>query len=336
VDNRNDGHYIPTYAPTQVTPRTSRGYGLPLNRRGKGAGACNYCHDRDDSVTPPISRMSDLHHDPNFDCTWCHDMQFTEVPIRVCEGCHGLGSLHNIQADSPAPGSIGTVVVGGELAGYGHVGRNTGPGDSDCWGCHGFASAAAPGSGPVIPTVHSLDRAVTTAGKDTMVILTGASLTNTAGNTLYEADVALTAADGSSVTLTPDIIVDEGMLAVTIPGSTLPGNYILRALKAGFTSSAAAISIVPKVTIARAASTGRTVAITGSGFGGYAPRSGTAVIGTTSTGSTVKGAIVSWNDRRIVANFGSLPSKATVKSVFGKATSKVSVAPTTTSGSLQP
>jgi hypothetical protein len=43
------------------------------------------------------------------------------VPIRVCEGCHGPDSLHNIQADSPKT-PTGTLVVGGEDAGYGHVG----------------------------------------------------------------------------------------------------------------------------------------------------------------------------------------------------------------------
>ncbi len=47
VDNVNDGHYIPTYQPSEVTPSSSCGDGLPLNSRGKGAGACDYCHDDD-------------------------------------------------------------------------------------------------------------------------------------------------------------------------------------------------------------------------------------------------------------------------------------------------
>jgi hypothetical protein len=203
------------------------------------------------------------------------------------------------------------------------VGRDGGPGDSDCWGCHGFAIAAAPRSGPIIPTVYTTDRKVITGGASATLVLTGAAFTSAIGNTSYESDIKLTATNGSSVTLTPDIIVDEGMLAVTVPASTPPGNYRLKALKGGFTSNAAVISILPKVKITLAASKGNTVTITGAGFGGYAARSRTAVSGTTLKGATVKGTVVSWNDRRIVAKFSSLPSKVTVNSVFGKVTSKV-------------
>ena len=46
-------------------------------------------------------------------CFWCHDVFLPDaLDIRVCEGCHGLDSLHNIQADSNGPGNIGTIVVG--------------------------------------------------------------------------------------------------------------------------------------------------------------------------------------------------------------------------------
>jgi hypothetical protein len=45
VNNPFDGHIVPTYQPSLVTPTRSQGDGLPLNSRGNGAGACNYCHD---------------------------------------------------------------------------------------------------------------------------------------------------------------------------------------------------------------------------------------------------------------------------------------------------
>jgi len=67
---------------------------------------CNICHDY-----ATVGEQSG----PNFDSA-----------IRVCEKCHGPESLHNIQADSDGDG---LVVVGGELARYGHVGRDAGPGD---------------------------------------------------------------------------------------------------------------------------------------------------------------------------------------------------------------
>jgi hypothetical protein len=79
---------------------------------------------------------------------WCHELSSTgDYKIRDCERCHGPDSLHNIQVDSTNADNIGTIVIGGEDAGYGHVGRDAGPGDSDCWGCHGFSSAPLPDPG---------------------------------------------------------------------------------------------------------------------------------------------------------------------------------------------
>ena len=328
VDNFDDGHYIPTYSPSLVTPTRSQGDGMPLNSRGNGAGACNYCHDNDGLMPPTILDNRSLHHGRNWanffpdKCDWCHDFALPfEEQIRVCENCHGPESLHNIQADSPNVANIGTLVVGGEDAGYGHVGRDAGPGDSDCWGCHGFAMASAPGTGPIIPTVYHADSPVIDAGSDTGVTLTGTSFTNITGTTAYLSDAELTASDGSSVILTADS-VDLGQLVVTIPGDTAPGNYDLRAVKEDFASNPAVISIVPKVKITKATSGNGRVMIVGSGFGGYAAGSGTAVTGTIS-GATVEATIVSWSDTKIKAKFDSEPNDVTVTSVFGSASSEV-------------
>ncbi len=273
VDNIGDGHYIPSYAPSDVTPATSGGNGLPLNSRGNGAGACNYCHDDDGLETPIIRDSATLHHATTYalegalDCLVCHDI-LDPLNIRTCEGCHGPDSLHNIQADSSNPSNLGMVVVGGEDAGFGHVGRDAGAGDSDCWGCHGFSAASAPCSGPIIPTVYGSDLASFRAGSDTAVTLAGALFVNIANATLYDSDVAMTAADGSSVTLTPDLILDQGMLVVTIPSTTAPGNYDLRVVKDEFASNPTVVSIVPAVKITSATADGL-VTITGRGFGGY-------------------------------------------------------------------
>jgi len=333
VNNIGDGHYIPTYAPSDVTPSASCGDGLPLNSRGKGAGACDYCHDDDGLEPPTIRTNSDLHHattyalDGALDCLVCHDMR-DPLNIRVCEGCHGLDSLHNIQADSPKASNLGMIVVGGEDAGYGHVGQDVGPGASDCWGCHGFSLASAPGSGPIIPTVYSSDVASIRAGSNATITLSGASFINTMGTKLYESAVALTAADGSSVTLIPDLVLDEGTLVVTIPGDTAPGNYDVRAVKDRFSSNPAAITVVPLVTINRAVADGR-VTISGRGFGGYARGSGTTVTGTVVSRKLappriLEATIISWTDSTIVAQFREVPQTVTVNSVFGQATSRVS------------
>ena len=176
VDDIGDGHTIPFYAPSLVTPVPSDGIGEPLNSRGNGAGACDYCHDDDGLPTDDriIWANNDTHHNTgvfrsetgatNQDvCLWCHN--FTGLPseydIRVCEGCHGYESLHNIAADTdsvpicfydPANPTECEVVVGAEDPGYSHVGN-----DSDCWGCHGnYIPTAASGSGPVTPFISCL------------------------------------------------------------------------------------------------------------------------------------------------------------------------------------
>jgi hypothetical protein len=334
VDNMDDGHYIPTYSPSLITPARSDGSGEPLNSRGNGAGACNYCHDDDGLAEPVILSNRSLHHGTGLagagKCGFCHDFSLPfEEQIRTCEGCHGPEALHNIQADSPNPDNPGTIVVGGEDAGYGHVGRDAGAGDSDCWGCHGFGAATAPYTGPIIPTVYGSDSPVIDAGTDTAVTLAGASFSNVTDLTLYLSDVALTAADGSGVVLTPDQ-EDQGSLSVTIPGDLAPGNYDVRAVKADVASNPTVISIIPEVSIAKATGAGRTVTIDGSGFGGYAEGSGTSVTGTVTTGwganqttTTVEAAIVSWSDTTIKAQFGAGPSDVTVASVFGSASSEV-------------
>jgi hypothetical protein len=196
--------------------------------------------------------------------------------------------------------------------------------------------AFAPGSGPIVPIVHAADRKVIDAGTNTAVTLTGASFTNITGANQYVSDVALTAADGSSVTLTPDL-TDQGSMSVTIPGETAPGNYDVQAVKedsAGddVASNPAVISIKPQVVITRASGYS-TVRINGSGFGGYAAGSGTSVTGTVTIGipgngktKTVEAAIVSWSDTTIEADFGArrAPDDITVNSVFGSDTSQVS------------
>jgi len=332
VDNMGDGHYIPSHPISADTPSSRNGDGLPLNSRGKGAGACDYCHDHDGFAVPLIQDNATLHHEggaSTFPCTWCHE-QHDPLSIRTCERCHGLDSLHSIQADSPASGNRGKIVVGGELAGYGHVGRDAGPGDSDCWGCHGYAAASAPLLGPVVPTIYRTDVAVVRAGTGTTVVLDGAGFTNTVGGASYEASIRLTAADGSSVVLQPDLILDQGSLAVTIPRNTRPGNYNLQAAKAGFASNPAVLSVIPVVRISRAVYQG-TVTILGAGFGGYAEGSATTVTATVATGigrrattKTVTARIVSWTDSRIEADLGALPRDITVKSLFGSARAPVS------------
>jgi hypothetical protein len=147
---------------------------------------------------------------------------------------------------------------------------------------------------------------------------------------LYESDVTLTSADGMSVTLTPDIIMDEGALVVTIPGHTPPGNYDVRAVKDQFGSNPTVISIVPNVAITRAVASRGLTTIYGGGFSGYAAGSGTTVTGTYLSRigrrlrvETMEGNVISWSDRRIVVSFSNAPGTVKVRSVFGTAVYRI-------------
>jgi hypothetical protein len=327
---------IPVYAPSLVTPSPSGGDGLPLNSRNNGAGACDYCHDEDVAGAPvDIYQNSDTHHNTGVfknevgvvngnTCFWCHNVlppTNDAVDIRVCEGCHGYESLHNIAIDSDTGCLFGDpgceVVIGGETAGYSHVGN-----DSDCWGCHGFLQASAPGAGPATPFIGGTDVLSLTTGTDRAVTLTGSALTNLVGTFQWTSDVTMTGADGSSVTLTPESLTSN-QLAVTIPATTAPGNYTLRAVKgANAESNPVVIAVLPEVTITDSTCNRKKglLTITGSGFGDK-PAGTDAYINVEINGRSVD--ITSWSDTLITASISGCANNAdiTVNALMGSATS---------------
>ena len=343
VDDMDDGHTIPSYTPSLVTPVPSDGGGPD------GSGACDYCHDAgDDTSTGELIQVvnnEDAHHNTgvflsatgvtNQDaCTWCHN--FTGLPseydIRTCEGCHGFESLHNIQVDSetecvydPSDPAACNITVGGEAAGWGHVGRDAGVGDSDCWGCHGnyVPGAFAAASGPVVPFINSVDITALTAGTDTPITLTGVAFTNMIMDFQWVSDVKLTAADGSSVVLTPDSI-SEKSLTVTIPGSTPTGNYQVQAVKNdNAKSNPVGISIIPEVVITEVDCSKclGTMTITGAGFS--AKPGGTdedLYVIEGDGGRLLK--VISWTDTEIKVIDARCRGDVTVNTIFGSATAQ--------------
>jgi hypothetical protein len=335
--------------------------GEPLNSYGFGAGSCTYCHDADvdPSLGDPIVIFDnhDTHHHAGWDglagdedasrCRWCHTYDFVDWDrmanfngqIRACKKCHGPDSLHNIQADSPNPNNIGTLVVGGEDAGYGHVGRDAGPGDSDCWGCHGFGtgSASAPVTGPTTPYLSDSNKQVIVTGTDSTITLSGSSLTNYSGTTKFESIFTLTPQDGSCIVLTSEQITNSTATLI-IPGTTPAGNYKLRATKMGediFTwtsSNPVTISIKPPISIASttiSVSCGTvcagdlaTLTVTGSGFGDSPQAGAEEYLNVIQNGTILT--IVSWTDTRIEATGGlcedGFPVETTVNGLFGSET----------------
>jgi hypothetical protein len=145
VDDYGDDAIIPTYSPSLVTPTVNKGTALEKNSEGYSAGSCNFCHSSGTGSDAPgqeesgveVFRNGTLHHTAgvhwdryrefvNGGCEFCHGNPLTTdgdaLMLRNCQQCHGFESLHNIQADSPNPDNIGTIVVGGEDYGYGHIG----------------------------------------------------------------------------------------------------------------------------------------------------------------------------------------------------------------------
>ena len=325
IDDIGDGHQIPTYTPSLVTPSPSDGEAEPLNSRGNGAGACDYCHDSGTDTATGIQVLTnaETHHNTGVFqsetgvvdfavCQWCHNMSLPdEYAIRTCEGCHGFESLHNIQVDSDSDTIIN---VGSELIGYGHIGNN-----DDCWGCHGFLQANAPGTGPVTPFIGSSDVMSMITGTDTVVTLTGEAFTNLVSGFDFTSSVVLTAADSSSVTLTPNSI-NSNQLVVTIPGTTAPGNYFLRAVKGSAESNPVVISVKPAVTITDVKCVKRRgrVTIKGSGFGEKIEGTD-AYMKVKVNGETAD--IISWNDSRIkiAVSRCSNDDDVTVNALYGSA-----------------
>ncbi len=339
VDDIGDGHVIPVYQPSALVPTPSGGDSLPLNAYGKGSGACDYCHDQD--TMPPaapveIYRNADTHHNTgvykneigvvnNDTCFWCHNVippTNTEYDIRVCEGCHGYESLHNIAIDSDTGCLFGDpgceVVIGGEAAGFSHVGNS-----DDCWGCHQYVRASASVSGPATPYIGGTDVLSATAGTDTTVTLTGYALTNLnlEDSSQWTSDITLTAADGSTVTLTPDSI-SSNQLTVTVPGTTAPGTYALRAVKGPYAkSNPVVIAVVPDIVITNVNCDRKkgVLSVGGSGFG-EKPAGTDGYINVKVNGQTVK--ITFWSDTRITASVSSCPGNAavTVNALMGSTT----------------
>jgi hypothetical protein len=329
VDNMDDGHIISTYAPSSVTPSPSGGDGLPLNSEGKGAGACDYCHSTTtgDPVLPDIDTATGIlvhltsrtHHFTGLGndvvkCEWCHNMADPEeYRIRTCEGCHGYESLHNIQVDSDGDGVI---TPGVEMPFYGHIGD-----PDDCWGCHGFGPASAPGTGPITPNIKNSDISVVTAGHDTSVTLSGSAFTNLDDGVELLSNVVLTAYNGSTIELIPDSISQDSM-TVIIPGNLATGNYYLRAVKGPSGSNPAVVSVKPEVTITDFECNGKRGILTISGSGFSEKVEGTdAYINAKLNG--VKLDIISWTDTRIRASVSRCSSSdtVTVYTLFGLTTS---------------
>ena len=256
VDDYNDGHVIPTYAKTIITPDSSYKY---IDDSGAKIGGCEACHEPDSTVDPQIGSNSNTHHNLSgftaYNCNLCHSSDdSTGTPgeggavldIRYCERCHGIKSLHSIQYENDD--------ISGEL-GYGHIGNSW-----DCWGCHGFQESNALSSldsppdfdsicGPTAPEVDKVIPNEITAGQDTVITIYGTSFINECNGTTYTSIVTLDN-DTGTIELTQLDSITSTVIEVTIPGTLVPDVYDLRVVKDGdMSSNKVTLAVIPDVQI---------------------------------------------------------------------------------------
>ena len=316
-DAQTCDHVIPTYTPSLVTP-------VPAT--DGEAGGCNFCHDPgiDTETGIDVIDNHDTHHgsgvyktrlggsDSDI-CAWCHKNgdghNHDADRIRTCENCHGFESLHNIQADSLNPANPGTIVVGAEDPWYGHIGIDDPTGASDCWGCHGFTTASAPASGPVVPMLTGASALTITAGEETSLTLNGVAFTNEIGDFTWLSEVKI----GDQMLM--PTIVDQGEMTVTIP-ALQAGIYDLRVVKGDVESNPIAINCVPGVVIDDIACEGGVLTVTGSGFGAEQPGA-EEFINVKMNALSLE--ITSWSDTQIVATTPFCGGEVTVNALFGSA-----------------
>nr|QNO47031.1 hypothetical protein LBHKAHFG_00012 [Methanosarcinales archaeon ANME-2c ERB4] len=308
VDDYDDGHYIPTYNSSLITPDTS--YNWKNETTGKKWGGCEACHEAN---TTPVSGATIhdnyvTHHNiwpgDNEKCSVCHDMVAgANLTIRKCEDCHGVKSLHNIQYDY--------ATTEGEL-GYGHIGDSW-----DCMGCHAWYEAAsdAPRTGPITPSIDEISHGKLVAGKETVVTITGNNFKNTVNGIYYTSDVVIVTGV-ETTTLTPDYIT-ASQIVVTIP-EMAEGTYGLRVAKSDMKSKMVPIVVASQVTIDSAKIRGATVIVRGSGFGDelYDESLGVTIA---CEGNDLESSISSWDSTRIVVKCltAAAGDEVTVTTLYG-------------------
>lgn len=327
IDNPLDGHYVPTYPVSSITPQKHGREVLDPSGNIVTVQGCYACHQPDPTAIDPktnlvraVSSNADTHHGTGIGatatatspagigkCEWCHNFASPASEIRQCESCHGVKSLHNIQVKA------GAVVPGQEGKGLGHIGDNW-----DCQGCHWSwygNSADTPFTTAVVPSLQGQSSYTFAANKAASLTLTGTSFTNTANSVTYTPSVSISN-DKTSITLTPTSFTDSE-IQVNVP-ALLEGTYNLTVVKEGVKSNLAKLVVFPELGIKTAVLASKnTVTITGSGFDTVPPadyNSGLGVfVGTT------QAKIISWGPTKIVASSPAFVAgaQATVKALNG-------------------
>ncbi len=326
VDDYNDGHYIPQYNTSEVTP--SALYKVFNSTSGRVWGGCLACHAQDTTNSPPIfftevlcgtaqcpvngkypfapvaDGINNVHHNEILgitggssvgdQCLWCHTNIKNVFDIRGCETCHSVRAIHNIQVDFANTST---------LIGYGHIGSNN-PSDPenhswDCKGCHAWYDAGDvnPFAGAIVPEVQLVTPTVFYENTPTVITLTGTNFVQTNDTTVVNID--------DTTNLTPKTI-SNGQIIVTV---NLPaGNHYIKVVKTDPAenvpkpSAIKSLTVVGKVTINSAMLKSGVITIKGSGFGTKPATNAQLYVSVNHAGNQIaSSSIDAWKDNEITA-----------------------------------
>jgi len=309
VDDYDDGHYIPDYSVSNVTPAT--GYRYINETTDKKWGGCEACHEPDYTVDPVIETNANTHHTAVYSMTCgsnnniCHFDPITN--IRKCEDCHGVKSLHNIQYDYEN--------TSGYL-GYGHIGD----GYWDCLGCHAWfvPTKSSASTYNINPDIKYLNKGSVEAGMTTKINIIGSNFINTVNGNTYTSEVIID--NGiDEIKLVPDTI-SISQINVTIPQLD-PGSYGIYVMKGDKRSKLMPFVAEPPVDIESAIITRNKVMIIGSGFNEEPDEEFENLLGVIikDGDNIINSEVISWSNTRIRLNCedAGKGDSITVKALFG-------------------
>ena len=287
VDDYNDGHYVPPYPESEITP--SALYKAFNATSGRVWGGCLACHGASSSSGPPIfftdtnppiingrysaapiaTGTNNSHHNEILgitggtptgnQCTWCHVDVSNVLGIRGCETCHSVRSIHNVQFDFANTST---------LRGYGHIGSNNPqdpPNNSwDCKGCHAWYDAGDvnPFAGAIVPDVQSVTPSVFSSNTPTVLTLSGTNFVQDNSTTVVNID--------DTTNLVPDTLTNA---QITVTVNLAAGSHYIKVVKTDSVenvpkpSDIKPLTVVDQVTITSARLNKGVITITGAGFG---------------------------------------------------------------------
>lgn len=300
VDDYNDGHYIPTYNVSEVTPNAMYHVDTFNSTSGRVWGGCLACHAEDITASPPIfftqvvcglnqqpcpingkysappspTGNNNVHHSEilnidtppnvtlNDQCLWCHSTNNNVIDVLNIRGCETCHSVRAIHNTQVDFANTSTKI------GYGHLGSSNSSdvqnASWDCKGCHAWYNAGDvnPFAGSIVPDVQSVTPTVFNANTPTVLTLTGTNFVQTNSVTVVNVD--------DSTNLTPATLTN-GQITVTV--NLAPGAHYIKVVKTDSTenvpkpSDIKPLTVVSKVTIKFATLKNGVITITGSGFG---------------------------------------------------------------------